>query len=251
MRAVHRVLTPDELVDAVEGLCRRHGLRKPCLVGHSFGTFVVARACQRARVAAAILVDPVATCLMLPTVVAKVLYQLEDRWREMWGLRAAGAAGVGDAAMRAAGVDPEEEARRRPRGLFASSWRERAGLVSRFAFTLARDWCITRELSCAVALRRQFWWFGVCAWPEDMPARALAVIHSRDAILDPDAIATHLLARDAADVLWVEGFAHGEVLAPQGYEARRRVVDFLGALDGNRETSRDVGLGKQRKAKTS
>lgn len=251
LRAVHRVPTPDELVDAVEGLCRRHGLRKPCLVGHSFGTFVVARACQRARVAAAVLVDPVANCLMLPTVIAKVLYQLEDRWREMWGLRAAGAAGVGADAMRAAGVDPEEEARRRPRGLFASSWRERAGAVSRFAFTLARDWFIVRELSCTVALCRQFWWYKVCMWAEDMPARSLVVLQSRDAILDPDAIAGHLLARDAADVLWVEGFAHGELLAPQGYEARRRVVNFLGTLDGERIARDVIGLGKHKKAKAS
>ena len=149
--------------------------------------------------------------------------------------------------VRAAGVDPEEEARRRPRGLFASSWRERAGLVSRFAFTLARDWCITRELSCAVALRRQFWWYGVCAWAEDMPARTLAVIHSRDAILDPDAIATHLLA-DAADVLRVE-VGHGEVWRA-GTRREDAAVDFLGALT-EIARRREMSGSKQRKAKTS
>ena len=88
-------------------------------------------------------------------------------------------------------------------------------------------------------------------WAEDMPARSLVVLQSRDAILDPDAIAGHLLARDAADVLRVEGFAHGELLAPQGYEARRRVVNFLGTLDGERIARDVIGLGKHKKAKAS
>jgi hypothetical protein len=33
--------------------------------------------------------------------------------------------------------------------------------------------------------------------------------YTSDAILDPHAIASHVLNRDAADVLWLEGFAHG------------------------------------------
>ena len=110
LRAVFRVPSPDDLVDAVETLCVRHALHGPCLVGHSFGTFVVARACQRAKVAAAVLVDPVASCLMLPAVISRVLYQLEDRWRELWGLPPAGAVGGGDhvtyRALAAAGQAP-------------------------------------------------------------------------------------------------------------------------------------------------
>ena len=33
MHACTKVPTPDELVDAVEGLCRRHHLKRPCLLG--------------------------------------------------------------------------------------------------------------------------------------------------------------------------------------------------------------------------
>jgi|TARA_B110000090_G_scaffold155202_1_gene170527 pimeloyl-ACP methyl ester carboxylesterase len=179
-------------------------------MGHSFGTFVVARACQRSRVAAAVLVDPVSCCLMLPAVISKVLYQLEDRWRELWGLVKAGATGGG----------ASEDTHSRRRGILHPlvSWRHRFDLVTRFTFTLFRDLLVVRELSCAVALSRKFWWYQVCLWVEDMPRRSLVVLQSYDAILDPDAIAAHVLARDAADVVWVEGFQHGELLGPQGYE---------------------------------
>jgi hypothetical protein len=271
LRAVFKVPSPDDLVDAVETLCRRHALFSPCLMGHSFGTFVVARACQRAKVAAAVLVDPVASCLMLPAVISRVIYQLEDRWRELWGLPPAGAVGggarVSSSAVRDGDEDENESSssfHRFPSSLGEldrspssspsvspsrlgvlhprATWRHRADLVSRFLFTLARDWLVVRELSTAVALSRKFWWYRVCLWCEDMPRRSLVVLQSYDAILDPDAIAAHLLNRDAADVLWVEGFQHGELLGPQGYEARRRVANFLGALDTERLARDLIGL---------
>ena len=93
-----------------------------------------------------------------------------------------------------------------------------------------------------MALSRKFWWYSVCMWCEDMPRKSLVVLQSYDAILDADAIAAHLLNRDAADVLWVEGFQHGELLGPQGYEARRRVANFLGALDTERVARDLIGL---------
>jgi len=211
-------------------------------VGHSFGTFVVARACQRAKVAAAVLVDPVASCLMLPAVISRVLYQLEDRWRELRGLPPVGAV---TAVGGGAGSDERVATSVSPRlGLLhpRATMRHRLELVSRFLFTLARDWLVVRELSTAVALSRKFWWYSVCMWCEDMPRKSLVVLQSYDAILDADAIAAHLLNRDAADVLWVEGFQHGELLGPQGYEARRRVANFLGALDTERVARDLIGL---------
>ena len=254
LRAVWRVPTPDELVDAVEGLCRRHGLARPCLLGHSFGSFIVARACQRSRVAATVLVDPVASCLMLPDVIAKVLYQLEDRWREFLGRERAGSERVSEETKRGLGVGQDADRAKAPPGtlqrrlgLFGTpmSWRARATLFGRLAWTFFRDALVVRELSTTVALCRQFWWFGVCAWAEDMPARSLVVLQSRDELLDAEKIATHLLNRDAADVLWVEGFAHGELLAPQGYEARRRVVRFLETLDNENVAREIIGLGRR------
>jgi len=248
LRAVFHVPSPDDLVDAVETLCARHALHGPCLVGHSFGTFVVARACQRAKVAAAVLVDPVASCLMLPAVISRVLYQLEDRWRELRGLPPVGAVtAVGGGANSAATVSVSDQSpyvSPTRLGLLhpRATMRHRLELVSRFLFTLARDWLVVRELSTAVALSRKFWWYSVCMWCEDMPRKSLVVLQSYDAILDADAIAAHLLNRDAADVLWVEGFQHGELLGPQGYEARRRVANFLGALDTERVARDLIGL---------
>ena len=46
-------------------------------------------------------------------------------------------------------------------------------LLPWFLLTLARDWVAIRELSCNVALCRQFWWFKVCLWVEDMPQHSL------------------------------------------------------------------------------
>jgi hypothetical protein len=44
-----------------------------------------------------------------------------------------------------------------------------------------------------------------------MPKKSLVILPSADDILNPDAIASHVLNRGAANVLWLEGFAHGEV----------------------------------------
>ena len=295
LHACTKVPTPDELVDAVEGLCRRHHLRRPCLLGHSFGSFLIARACQRSRVGAAVLVDPVAICLMLPTVISKALYQLEDKWRELVGWEPAGSARVprevkraaaaangaaaaeaAAAAAEAAEVEAEAaevEAEAAAAGaaghgrmcsyIDGSTHTHRSNscsngsggssgggsggggggggdrrgillLLFEFLFTLARDWFVIRELSCNVALCRQFWWYKVCLWAEDMPDKSLVILQSADDILDPGAIARHVLNRGgaAADVLWLEGFAHGEVLAPQGFHARQRLVAFVQGLDG-------------------
>jgi len=230
MRAVTRVPSPDDLVDAVENLCRRHALQRPCLLGHSFGSFLVARACQRSKVAAVVMIDPVSSCLMLPAVVTRVMYQLDDRWRELIGRESAGMEAVDPEAKRALGL-----ARGRSGGIFDRrvSIRDKAELVTRYLFTLARDWFVVKELSATVALCRQFWWFQVCAFAEDLPEKTLMVLQSYDAILDAEKIARHALHREAAEVLWVEGFSHGEILGPQGFEARKQLLEFIQNLDGN------------------
>ena len=229
MRAVTRVPSPDDLVDAVENLCRRHALQRPCLLGHSFGSFLVARACQRSKVAAVVMIDPVSSCLMLPAVVSRVMYQLDDRWRELIGRESAGMEAVDPEAKRALGLS-----RRGAGGVFSRnvSVRDKAELVTRYLFTLARDWFVVKELSATVALCRQFWWFQVCAFAEDLPEKTLMVLQSYDAILDAERIARHALHRESADVLWVEGFSHGEILGPQGFEARKQLLEFIQNLDG-------------------
>ena len=74
--------------------------------------------------------------------------------------------------------------------------------------------------------------FQVCAFAEDLPEKTLMVLQSYDAILDAERIARHALHRESADVLWVEGFSHGEILGPQGFEARKQLLEFIQNLDG-------------------
>jgi hypothetical protein len=57
------------------------------------------------------------------------------------------------------------------------------------------------------------------------------VLQSHDSILDAGAVAKHVLNRDASDVLWLDGFRHGELLGPTGFVARTRMAEFLKRLD--------------------
>ena len=197
MRAVTRVPSPDDLVDAVENLCRRHALQRPCLLGHSFGSFLVARACQRSKVAAVVMIDPVSSCLMLPAVVTRVMYQLDDRWRELIGRESAGMEAVDPEAKRALGL-----ARGRSGGIFDRrvSIRDKAELVTRYLFTLVRDWFVVKELSATVALCRQFWWFQVCAlWTCRRRRHGASVLRRHPGRGEDQEART---AQEAAEVLW-------------------------------------------------
>ena len=176
-----------------------------------------------------------AICLMLPTVITRVLYQLEDRWRELIGWEPAGTAGVprdarwaSEAAVAdvgaaeaaaaeamgagvavagavgaaagvrmGAGAAAAVEAAAAERTLYGRTSRSGRNsgdsggssdgsggigsggsggggtknrglhvLLPLFLITLVRDWVAIRELSCNVALCRQFWWFKVCMWVE-------------------------------------------------------------------------------------
>ena len=66
---------------------------------------------------------------------------------------------------------------------------------------------------------------------EDTPRDSLCVLQSHDSILDAGAVAEHVLNRDASDVLWLDGFRHGELLGPTGFVARTRMAEFLKRLD--------------------
>ena len=133
-----------------EEMCRRHcGCSGRAARRSSFGSFLVARACQRSKVAAVVMIDPVSSCLMLHAVVSRVMYQLDDRWRELIGRESAGMEAVDPEAKRALGL-----ARGRSGGIFDRrvSIRDKAELVTRYLFTLVRDWFVVKELSATVAL---------------------------------------------------------------------------------------------------
>ena len=245
MRAVTRVPSPDDLVDAVENLCRRHALQRPCLLGHSFGSFLVARACQRSKVAAVVMIDPVSSCLMLPAVVSRVMYQLDDRWRELIGRESAGMEAVDPEAKRALGL-----ARGRSGGIFDRrvSIRDKAELVTRYLFTLARvrregalrDGGAVQTILVVSGLR-------LCRGPAGEDAHgAFPPVLRRHPRRGEDREAR--TAQGGCRGPMGGGFLHGEILGPQGFEARKQLLEFIQNLgrqlnlDGELRGSFGTGL---------
>lgn len=203
MRAVPKVPELDDMVDTVVEITKKHAFRAPALYGHSFGTFVVARTCQRFCVSSIVLLDPVCVCLCLPQTVG-ILYQLNKSW-----------------------VDFRNRLMEGPRTLAtASFWRDGNALL----YFLLRDYFLLREIGVMTALRRKFWWARYNLWADDLPVDSLIVLESNDLLLDTDAICRHVLRQSKARIIWQEKFAHGEFCMPWGYGLRSDVVDFLDAL---------------------
>jgi len=208
MRAVPRVPELDDMVDTVVEITKKHGFREPTLYGHSFGTFVVARACQRYCVRSVVLLDPVAVCLCLPQTVS-ILYQLNKSW-----------------------VDFKRRVRRGPKVLFSSEfWREGGSLV----YFCLRDYFLLREIGVMTALRRKFWWARYNLWAEDLPEDSLVVLEGNDLLIDTDAIARHVLRQSKARIIYQERFAHGEFASPWGFGLRDEIVQFLNKDDKTRD----------------
>eukprot|EP01134_Creolimax_fragrantissima_P007180 CFRG7180T1 len=79
--ATEQVATMDIVSDAILDILRRHGSEKAAFVGHSYGTFVVARICKRfpEAIEGCIWLDPVCFCLYLPTTLYSFLYRTPER----------------------------------------------------------------------------------------------------------------------------------------------------------------------------
>ena len=200
MRAVPRVPELDDMVDTVVEITKKHAFREPTLYGHSFGTFVVARACQRYCVSSVVLIDPVAVCLCLPQTVS-ILYQLNKSW-----------------------VDFKRRVSEGPRALFSSDfWHEGGSLL----YFCLRDYFLLREIGVMTALRRKFWWARYNLWADDLPEDSLVVLEGNDLLIDTDAIARHVLRQSKARIIYQDRFAHGEFASPWGFGLRDEIVQFL------------------------
>lgn len=67
----------DDVANAVAAMLRRHGYRRCCVVGHSYGTFVASRLCQLhpELVHSASLLDPVAMLTCYPQLLHNFVYK--------------------------------------------------------------------------------------------------------------------------------------------------------------------------------
>eukprot|EP00124_Ichthyophonus_hoferi_P000759 Ihof_evm1s31 gene=Ihof_evmTU1s31 len=77
MSPVEEVPSMDDMADGLSRIIIRHRLGKCSFVGHSYGTFVLARMCKMFPdlIHAATFVDPVCFCLYLPDVVYNFIYR--------------------------------------------------------------------------------------------------------------------------------------------------------------------------------
>ena len=204
MRASKTVPELDQMVSTVMEITKKHALRSPALYGHSFGSFVVARACQMYFVSSVVLVDPVAVCLFLPQTVG-ILYQLSKSWTEFKSRASEGGLKVlADAQF----------------------WREGRWLI----YFFLRDYFLLREIGVTTALRRKFWWARYNMWAEDLPPDSLIVLESNDLLIDAEAIARHVLRQSHARIIYQEGFSHGEAYFPWGYGLRADIAEFFDGL---------------------
>ena len=210
MRASKNVPELEQMVDTVMEITKKHALRSPALYGHSFGSFVVARACQKYFVSSVVLVDPVAVCLFLPHTVG-ILYQLNKSWAHFKSRVEEGPKVLGD----------------------ASFWQEGRWLV----YFFLRDYFLLREIGVMTALRRKFWWARYNLWAEDLPSDALIVLESNDMLIDAEAIGRHVLRQSNANVIYQEEFTHGEFFFPWGYGLRTEVATFLDRLPNVRHSA--------------
>jgi len=204
MRATPKVPEIDAMVDTVAELTMKHKLRAPCLYGHSFGTFVIARTCHRYRVSSVVLLDPVAICLCLPKTVS-ILYHLGNCWSSFKSY----VKNNGTKAM-----------------FTTTFWRDGGDVL----YYLLRDYFLVREIGVMTALRRKFWWATHNLWADQIPDNSLIVLEAHDMLIDCEAVAKHVLRQSSARVIWQDNFSHGMFISPWGFSLRHEVATFLDAL---------------------
>jgi pimeloyl-ACP methyl ester carboxylesterase len=204
MRATPKVPEIDAMVDTVAELTMKHKLRAPCLYGHSFGTFVIARTCHRYHVSSVVLLDPVAICLCLPKTVS-ILYHLGNCWNSFKSY------------VKNHGT----------RAMFTTRFWTDGGDV---LYYLLRDYFLVREIGVMTALRRKFWWATHNLWADQIPNNSLIVLEAHDMLIDCEAVAKHVLRQSNARVIWQDNFSHGMFISPWGFSLRHEVAKFLDAL---------------------
>ncbi|KAG2454544.1 hypothetical protein HYH02_000389 [Chlamydomonas schloesseri] len=86
---------------------------------------------------------------------------------------------------------------------------------------------VSRDLHCAAALCRRFYWSDVNLWPQDLPGRTLVVLGGRDHLVHVDEVLNTLL-HYAARIMFHPGHAHMQMLADSAW--MQQVVVELRAM---------------------
>ena len=179
----------EEVALAVRGITKRHRIEHFCVGGHSYGTIWagwVVKA-MRNEVKQAVLLDPVCLLLCLPNTPFNFLYR-----------------------------PPSDSSHHR--GCFLARIKQRLLDYGIYA--------VSRELTVANAMRRQFWWFQKILYAEDIHCPAIIGLASDDLLLSAPAIKKYITTRcPQAEIIWWQDFSHGEVLAstPKQFDLDHRI----------------------------
>jgi len=172
----------DEVTIAVKAICSKHHIQHFVVAGHSYGTIWagwVLRA-MRKEVKQAVLLDPVCILLCLPNTPFNFLYRLPH--------------------------DPPSHLPKAP-SIFTG-----AGIKKR-VLDYGLHYVVSRELTIANAMRRQFWWHKKILHAEDIHCPVVVGLASDDILLSAPAIRKYLTDNCTdLEIIWWQDFSHGELL---------------------------------------
>ncbi len=162
-------ISREEIVEAVETLCKRHSLKKVCVAGHSYGSITagyVARDLPE-RVCQVVLMDPVALQLGLPDVAYNFMYRPAPTLIESLKLYFTSSELT-----------------------VANSLRYVSFLRLPCSYALIRSLCLN-EAHPPILInmnRRHFWWYNKVLYLEDIQAPVTIALAEHDEILNAAAI---------------------------------------------------------------
>lgn len=171
-----------EVTTAVKAICSKHQIQHFMVAGHSYGTIWagwVLRA-MREEVKQAVLLDPVCILLCLPNTPFNFLYRLPH--------------------------DPPSHLPKAP-SIFTA-----AGIKKR-VLDYGLHYVVSRELTIANAMRRQFWWHKKILHAEEIHCPIVVGLASDDILLSAPAIRKYLQDNCTdLEIIWWQDFSHGEIL---------------------------------------
>ncbi|KAG2487353.1 hypothetical protein HYH03_014066 [Edaphochlamys debaryana] len=213
MRLCSVVPSADDISNAVVRLMGEQGVDQACLVAHSYGTFVASRLAQvhPKRLQSLALLDPGGA----------------------WAGPGPGLGRVRCASGEQPRVGPEDQGVQGSRGMFLPH------LLSSFFYrpprtTDLRSWIednlvafISKDLHCAAAMCRRFYWSDLNLWPQDLPGRTLVALAGRDQLMDVEAVLDFVRSY-ASKVLFNPHHSHAQMLGDPGWQ--QQIVADISAM---------------------
>ncbi|KAG2436358.1 hypothetical protein HXX76_006665 [Chlamydomonas incerta] len=100
---------------------------------------------------------------------------------------------------------------------------------------------VSRDLHCAAALCRRFYWSDVNLWPQDIPGRTLVAIGGHDQLIHVDEV-LDFIQHYAAKILYHHKHAHAELLMDAAWQ-QQIIADIfqMASAGGGAAGAREVG----------